>query len=74
MVDGSNDSLEYPDEELDPNLGKGSPLQKKKKTSLETVDVPCDKLVEKKVGGSQRVTLTQGHIKVAENGEIGHRP
>ena len=29
VVDGSNESLHYPDEELDPNLRIGSPLQKK---------------------------------------------
>ena len=35
MVDGSNESIYYPDEELDPNLWKGIPLQK----SFEKVDV-----------------------------------
>ena len=35
MVDGSNESLYYPDEELDPNLRKGLPLQK----SFEKFDV-----------------------------------
>ena len=35
MVDGSNESWYYPDEELDPNLWKGIPLQK----SFEKVDV-----------------------------------
>ena len=35
MVDGSHESLYYPDEELNPYLGKGMPLQK----SLEKVDV-----------------------------------
>ena len=35
MVDGSNESLYYSNEELDPNLGTGTPLQK----SFEKVDV-----------------------------------
>ena len=38
MVDGSNESLYYPDEELGPNLWKGIPLQK----SFEKVDVADD--------------------------------
>ena len=37
MVDG-DESLYYPDEELDPNLRKGTPLQK----SFEKVDVLSD--------------------------------
>ena len=35
VIDGSNESLYYPDEELDPNLQLGTPLQK----SFEEVDV-----------------------------------
>ena len=35
MVDGSNESLYYPDEESDLNLRTGTPLQK----SFEKVDV-----------------------------------
>ena len=35
MVDGSNESLYYHDEELDPNLRTGTPLQK----SFEKADV-----------------------------------
>ena len=35
LVDGSNKSLEKPDEEIDPELRKGSPLQKSlKKMSM----------------------------------------
>ena len=36
VADGSNDSLQYPNEELDPIFQKGSPLQKK---TFEKVDV-----------------------------------
>ena len=36
MVDGSNESLYYSDEELDPDFRTGAPLQK----SFENVDVP----------------------------------
>ena len=38
MVDGSNESLYNPDEELDPNLRRGIPFQK----SFEKVDVPYE--------------------------------
>ena len=43
MVDGSNESLYYPDEELDPNLWKGTPLQK----IFEKVDVGPKSLCER---------------------------
>ena len=35
LVDGSNESLYHPDEESDPNLRKGIPLQK----NLKIIDV-----------------------------------
>ena len=38
LVDGSNESLYYPDGELDPNLRTGTPLQE----SFERVDVIYD--------------------------------
>ena len=37
VVDGSNESLYHPDEESDPNLRKGIPLQK----NLKIINVIC---------------------------------
>ena len=60
MVDGSNESLYYPDEELDPNLRKGIPLQK----SFEKVDVlsiPQDRFKAK----FMQAFIKRGYIFVA---------
>ena len=63
VVDGSNERLYYPDEEFDPNLWKGTSLQK----SFETVDVygtsfhhTCPMLP---LGWNE--TITRLHIKVS---------
>ena len=50
VVDGSNESLYHANEEFDPNLCTGVPLQK----SFEKVDVRKFNRKVKNVGGSQR--------------------